>query len=56
MPSVSGLRYFAREIASSRDRRIRQLRLRFSGRPRLKIALRGQDQERCGREQQQVVG
>jgi hypothetical protein len=53
---VSGLRYLVREIVAARDRQIRKRRVGFSAWVRLKIALRGQDQDRCGRDQQQMIG
>ena len=56
-PAASVLREFAREGAGLRDcAGIGGGVAGFGGRGRLKIALRGQDQDRRGRDQEQIVG
>ena len=42
-------------IVAAPDRQIRTRRVGFSARVRPKIALRGQDQDRCGRDQKQII-
>src|SRR2546428_11748387 len=53
---LSGLRYFSPQAAADSDFLICELGVRFSWRARLKIALRGQDQDRGGRDQKQTIG
>jgi len=56
MLPLSGSRYRGHQGAAASDFRICERGVRFSWRARLKIALRGQDQDRGGRDQKQTIG